>query len=73
MVGRTLDQHPLHISSRRTPDGETSIAVMVVMVLDEGSLAADEKRGRTMTRPLAGLMEREADLTKPCERAAAAC
>jgi len=69
VLRRALDQHPLHVSSRRTPDGKTSIAVMVVMELDEGFFAADEKSRRAMAQPLAALRQSQTEFADPAKGA----
>src|SRR3989449_9806036 len=54
-IGLRRNQHPLDLRRRRTPDRQPSIAVVVVMVRDEGPLAADEELLRPMARRVASL------------------
>src|SRR3989449_10371468 len=54
-VGLRCNQHPLDLRRRRAPDREPAVAVVVVVVCDEGPLAADEERRRPVARPLASL------------------
>src|SRR3989442_9826638 len=69
-IGLRRDQHPLDLRRRRAPDREAPVAVVGVMVRDEGPLAADEERRRPMAGPFASLGEGQADLSDPGQNAA---
>src|SRR3989475_3911551 len=70
-IGLRRNQHPLDLRRRRAPDREAPVAVVVVMVRDEGPLAADEECRRPMAGPFASLGEGQADLSDPGQNTAA--
>ena len=62
-----LDEHRLHARRRGAPDGEAAVAVVVGQHHQEGAFLADEERRRAVAQTLAGLGQREADLTDPVQ------
>lgn len=52
-----LDQHPLDLRFRGTPERQPSVAVVIIHVGNEGPLAANKECRRSMAWPFAGFGE----------------